>query len=153
LCLPKTNAQPSRLVEDQSTALPEGRGERVLVVEDETALRRFVVTLLEELGYAVLAVADGEQALAALNGEEPLDLLLSDVVLPGQLSGPRLAKRIEERRPGIKVLFMSGYAEDVRSKEGSLWPNHGLLNKPFRRADLARMVRATLDGQTKTTSV
>ncbi len=152
LYLPKTNAQPSRLVEDQSTALPEGRGEHVLVVEDEAALRRFVVTLLEELGYAVLAVADGEQALAALNGEQPLDLLLSDVVLPGQLSGPRLAKRIEERRPGVKVLFMSGYAEDVRSKEGSLWPNHGLLNKPFRRADLARSVRATLDGKTKTTT-
>jgi len=123
-----------------------------MVVEDETALRRFVVTLLEELGYAVVAVADGEQALATLDEAESLDLLLSDVILPGKFSGPQLAKQLEMKRPEIRVLFMSGYAEAIRSKEGPLWPNHELLKKPFRKAELARAVRATLDRQRSTTS-
>jgi signal transduction histidine kinase/CheY-like chemotaxis protein len=147
LYLPKTQYQPRKRAEDSCSMLPAGRGERVLVVEDEVALRRFVLTQLEQLGYAVIAVADGEQALASLDGaEQPLDLLLSDVVLPGRFSGFRLADRIKQRCPGIKVLFMSGYAEDVHSKEGSPWPNHELLRKPFHTADLARKIRTTLDG-------
>jgi len=147
LYLPTTHIQPCDGREDPNAALPVGRGERILLVEDEAALRRFVVALLEELGYAVTAVADGEQALAALNGSDgSLDLLLSDVVLPGKLSGPRLANRIKRERPDIKVLLMSGYAEDVRSKEGS-WPDYELLCKPFHKDDLARTIRTTLDRQ------
>jgi CheY-like chemotaxis protein len=152
LYLPATDERALELVDDQGVDLPIGRGERVMLVEDEAALRKFVVTLLEELGYAVVAVADGEQALAALDEAESLDLLLSDVVLPGNLSGPQLAKQIETKRPEIKVLFMSGYAEAIRSEEGPLWPNHELLKKPFRKAELAWAVRATIDGQRSTTS-
>jgi len=147
LYLPKTRTQPRNCGVDPNAALPVGRGERILVVEDEAALRRFVVALLEELGYAVLAVANGEEALAALNGSDgPLHMLLSDVVLPGALSGPRLASRIKRELPDIKVLLMSGYAEDVRSKEGS-WPDYELLCKPFHKDDLARKIRTTLDRQ------
>jgi len=147
LYLPTTQIQPCDGREDPNAALPVGRGERILLVEDEAALRRFVVALLEELGYAVTAAADGEEALAALNGsDDSLDLLLSDVVLPGNLSGPRLASRIKKERPDIKVLLMSGYAEDVRSQEGS-WPDYELLCKPFHKDDLARRIRITLDRQ------
>jgi len=152
LDLPKTEDLAREQSESQSTNLPAGRGERILVVEDEAALSRFVVTLLEGLGYAVVAVSDGEQAIAALNGAEPIDLLLSDVVLPGDLSGPRLAQEIEKRRPAVKVLFMSGYAEDFHSNEGSLWPGCDLLHKPFRKIELARAVRDTLDGPKSVTN-
>jgi CheY-like chemotaxis protein len=145
LYLPMTDL-PAREFEDAENAdIPEGQGESVLVVEDEPAVRRFVVTLLEGLGYVVLAVADGEEALAVLNEMETVDLLLSDVVLPGAFSGPRLAKELGRRRPQLKVLLMSGYADDVLSSERSRWPSEALLHKPVRKIDLARKIRAALD--------
>jgi len=115
------------------------------VVEDEPVVRRYVVTLLEGLKYTVRAVSNGEAALEALGRMEHIDLLLFGVVLPGHFSGPRLAQEIVRRRPEIRVVFMSGYAEDVRWAEGSSWPIDALLHKPFRKASLARKIRATLD--------
>jgi len=130
---------------DGDTAGPRGRGESVLVVEDEAAVRKLVVAFLEELNYAVHTVEDGAEALIALESMASVDLLLSDVVLPGKLSGREVAREVRRRRPQVKVLLMSGYAEKVLNKDGPLEPNEAFLPKPFRKVDLARKVRSVLD--------
>ena len=135
---------------EESIGTPRGRGQSVLVVEDEPAVRKLVIKILKGLGYEVVAAEDGAQALSMLETLDTLDLLLSDVVLPGGLSGRELAREIAERRPEVKLLLMSGYAADVLLKEGDLSPGTDLLHKPFRRAELARRVRAALEGNERT---
>ncbi len=125
---------------------PPGRGETVLVVEDDPDLRRLVVNVLSRLGYRVLEAGDGTQALATLERTPGVDLLLSDVVLPGGRSGPEIVAQAERRRPGLKSLFMSGYAPGGLSHQGRLPEGAALLKKPFTRHDLAQKVRAVLDG-------
>jgi CheY-like chemotaxis protein len=136
------SAQPGRasIAED-----PAAHGEAVLVVEDEFEVRQSTVALLEALGYQVLQAPDGESALTTMDQSPRIDLLLSDVVLPGGMSGPDLAAEIRRREPGIKVLFMSGYAEAAARGNGVDGHGTKLLNKPFRKSDLARKVRAALD--------
>jgi signal transduction histidine kinase len=124
-----------------------GRGESVLVVEDDSAVRRLVVALLEELGYRVVSAGDGGEALAALESMQSIDLLLSDVVLPGDLSGRELAREVGGRRPGVKVLLMSGYTAKLLEREVPLGSADVLLYKPFRRIELARRIRAVLDAR------
>ena len=124
---------------------PEAQGETVLVVEDDPDVRSLVISLLQRLGYNVLEAGDGTEALAALHVSSDIDLLLSDVVLPGGVSGPDLAEQVRDRYPGIKVLFMSGYP-DARHRRGPLVGNTELLGKPFGKRDLARKVRAVLNG-------
>ena len=128
-------------------ATPRSRGEIVLVVEDNPDVRSLTTTLLGGLGYRVLEARDGKAALAILRESPRLDLLLSDVMLPGGMSGMELATEARRRRAGIKVLFMSGYADGdaVRPSVG-LDGGAPLLDKPFRRDLLARKVRQILDG-------
>jgi CheY-like chemotaxis protein len=128
-------------------AMPRARaGEVILLVEDTGALRRLVARQLEDLGYVVRAVADGPSALAALPELPRLDLLLTDVVMPGGMSGVEIAEAVRARRPGVEVLFMSGFAEGTieATSHGAL--RGRLLNKPFRHPELARRVRAAIDG-------
>ena len=106
----------------------------------------FTASTLEDLGYEVLQAHDGQTALAALDADVKVDLLLSDIVLPGGLGGSALADAVAERRPGIKVLLMSGYAESAMLRNGPLAEEVELLSKPFRRRDLAQKTRAALDG-------
>ena len=124
---------------------PEAQGETILVVEDDPDVRSLVISLLQRLSYNILEAGDGAEALAALRVSSRIDLLLSDVVLPGGLSGPDLAAQVADRYPGIKVLFMSGYP-DARHRRGPLVGNTELLGKPFGKRDLARKVRAVLNG-------
>jgi len=145
--LPVAGATPPALEGDAGVGDYRGRGESVLVVEDDPAVRRLVVALLEELGYRVGMAGDGEEALAALELMQSIDLLLSDMVLPGDLSGRELAREIGDRRPGVKVLLMSGYAGKVLEREGPLEPDEVLLYKPFRKIELARRIRAVLDAR------
>jgi PAS domain S-box-containing protein len=125
--------------------VPSGK-ERILLVEDDTAVRRAVAQLLENLGYTVAEAANGAKALALLDDDETrFDLLLTDVVMPGGMSGLELSKRARERDPDLKVLLTSGYTDTAMLARGVLQPTDQILNKPYRRADLARKVRSVLD--------
>ncbi len=120
-----------------------GKGERILIVEDEDGAREGLSDILASLGYRVVAMADGEGA-AALPAEEPFDLLLSDVMLPGIL-GPRLAEELKARWPALRVVLMSGYAEDEAVRRGVTAGTVRFLQKPFSMDALARELRAALD--------
>lgn len=119
--------------------------ETVLLVEDEGQLRSLLRRHLKSLGYAVLDACDGQEALeiAALH-DGPIHLLLTDVVMP-RLSGKLLAERITAQRPGVKVLFISGYSDDAIATHGVLKPGSTLIQKPVQLDFLARAVRETLD--------
>jgi len=119
--------------------------ECVLVVEDDHGVRDFAVSVLRELGYHVLEAANGDAALGVLDASPGIDLVFTDVVMPGALSGADLAKAALERRPELRVLFTSGYTTRLVEKE---WPGRTLelLRKPYRSIDLAARVRAVLNG-------
>jgi PAS domain S-box-containing protein len=118
--------------------------ETILVVEDDEPVRRHAVTQLEALGYRVIAAADGPSALAILRQRDDIDLLFTDVIMPGGMNGRQLADAAVGLRPTLKVLYTSGYAEDAITHQGRLQPGAQLLAKPYRRADLARKVQAAL---------
>ena len=109
---------------------PARQGEVVLVVEDEPAVRALVVEVLRELGYSAVEAIDGPSGLKLALSSDPLDLLITDVGLPG-LNGRQLADAVRERRPGLKVLFMTGYAENAAINGGFLDPGMALITKPF----------------------
>ena len=119
--------------------------ETILLAEDEESLRRLSARILEQRGYTVIAAETATEALqiAERNGRT-IDLLLTDLVMP-ELSGTALAERVSELLPDIRVLFMSGYADDVVSRNGALTPGSAFLEKPFSANDLATKVRETLD--------
>jgi PAS domain S-box-containing protein len=117
--------------------------ETILVVEDEPSLRTLVAVMLEDKGYNVVIADSSEQAIE-LADRERIDLLLTDLVMP-RLSGRELATRIRAMRPSIRVLFMSGYADEAINRNGSLEPGAAFLAKPFTAAELAKRVRETLD--------
>jgi len=121
-----------------------GGSESVLVVEDDPLVRGHVVGELTRLGYRVFAAGDGAEALEVLRGPEHVDLLFTDVVMPGGLSGPRLAEEAARLRPGIRVLYTSGYTENAVVHHGRLDPGVALLSKPYRRQELAEKLRAVL---------
>ncbi|HUL05087.1 MAG TPA: CHASE3 domain-containing protein [Candidatus Acidoferrum sp.] len=124
-----------------------GGGETILVVEDDPLVRNFVVQQLRALGYTVLEAADGPQARAQLESDTPIDLLLTDVVMPGSLTGRELAASARRRRPNLKTLYTSGYTENSIVHQGKLDPGVHFLSKPFRRQELARKVRDVLDDE------
>ena len=99
---------------------------------------------LRALGYRVIDAASGAQALPLLDAEEPIDLLFTDVVMPGGMSGRQLADEARRRRPGLRVLYTSGYSENAIVHHGRLDTGVQLLPKPYRRADLARAIRQAL---------
>ena len=120
---------------------PYGKGQ-ILVVEDEPAVRMLVTTVLKQQGHSVLQARDGEEALAIFSQNmDAIDLVLTDVVMP-HMSGRQLLTRLEQLRPGIKALFMSGYADDVTLRHGALGAH--LIQKPFTPEDLAAKVASLL---------
>ena len=122
--------------------------ETVLVVEDETAVRGLVRRALESQGYTVLAVGSGDEALTLLEEADALvDLLLTDVVLPGSLQGNELASAARVFRPRLPVLYMSGYTFDAIVHSGRVDEGVNYIEKPFRPEELARQVRELLDSQ------
>jgi two-component system cell cycle sensor histidine kinase/response regulator CckA len=123
---------------------PRG-GETILLVEDTEALRDVIRETLEGCGYTVLLASHGEEALLlAHERQETIDLLLTDVVMP-KLGGGELAKRLKALRPGIRVLYISGYTQGAISQQGVLEEEAALLEKPFTADQLARAVREALD--------
>ena len=123
---------------------PSGRGELVLVVEDESAIRSLVARTLEGAGYRVVAARDGEEALARVaEADEPPSLLLSDVIMP-RLGGPELRNRLREQMPGLRTLFMSGYSLDRMTGDDVLDPSDRMIQKPFSPSSLLESVQSAL---------
>jgi CheY-like chemotaxis protein len=118
--------------------------ETILVVEDDPLVRDLVITQLRSLGYITIAAADGPQALALVERGAAFDLLFTDVIMPNGINGLELSDAVAKRCPGTKVLFTSGYTDDTMIHHGRLDPGILLLSKPYRRSQLARMVRMAL---------
>jgi signal transduction histidine kinase len=127
-----------------ATALPRGRGETILAVEDDDMVRGHVAAELKALGYNVLTAHSGADALQVLRSDTKIDLLFSDVVMPGGMSGPQLAEQALHLRPALRVLYTSGYTENTVIHQGRVDPGVQLLNKPYRRQELAAKLRAAL---------
>jgi PAS domain S-box-containing protein len=132
------------VVTDTEPGPVTGGSETVLVVEDDEDVRGTVVELLSELGYRVLKAKDAQSALAIVESGVPIDVLFSDVVMPGPLRSPELARKARERLPGVAVLFTSGYTENAIVHAGRLDEGIELLSKPYTREALARKLRAVL---------
>ena len=142
--------QREEAVQPAATDVPEGGEETILVAEDDEGVRVTVVDILRELGYRVLEARDADSALNVIESGIHLDLLFTDVVMPGSIKSAELARRAQNRLPGLRVLFTSGYTQNAIVHGGRLDPGVELLVKPYRREDLARKVRQLL-GPPKTT--
>ncbi len=149
--LPQRDEEPEALedaaVETVADA-PRGNAERILLVEDETPLRELCATMLERLGYRVSSAAGGLEALVLVREQrlEP-DMVLTDVIMPG-MGGAELAQKLRSQRPGLAVIFMSGYPDEAIAPHGVLEPGLPFLQKPFSEEVLARKVREVLAGKT-----
>ena len=144
LPLAEANIEGSESESDRQLAMPTGH-ETVFVVEDDPDVRAFVVAAVKALGYQVFEASDGPSAIAALEHLPQLDLLLSDVVLPGGMNGRDVAECVQKRFPGAKLLFMSGYPRDAIVHQGRLDEDVALLTKPYTRTELAQTLRRVLD--------
>jgi len=116
------------------------------VVEDDRLVREYVLTQLHSLGYVTMAAANAAEALALVGKNEKFDLLFTDVIMPGTMNGRQLADAILSARPDLKVLFTSGYTENAIIHHGRLDQGVLLLAKPYRKSDLAKMIRKALEG-------
>ena len=150
LYLPRAGEESARIARPGG-AEPEaeaagGRGEHILVVEDDPELRSVISRQIGELGYRAEVAEDGAQALEVLAAKADIRLLLTDVVLPGGMSGRELAEQAQERQPDLLVVYMSGYTENAIIHQGRLDKGVILLQKPFRRELLKTTLRTLLDG-------
>jgi PAS domain S-box-containing protein len=134
------------LAESGPEAEHEGGHETILVVEDDRLVREYVLTQLHSLGYVTLAAASAAEALALVGKNEKFDLLFTDVIMPGAMNGRQLADAMVTARPDLKVLFTSGYTENAIIHHGRLDQGVLLLAKPYRKSDLAKMIRKALEG-------
>jgi CheY-like chemotaxis protein len=129
---------------------PERGGETILVVEDDPLVRQYVLTQIQSLGYSTLSASNGTEALAVIDSGKEIDLLFTDVIMPGAMNGRQLANELQRRKPELKVLFTSGYTENAIIHHGRLDTGVLLLAKPYRKSDMAAMIRKALarDDQT-----
>ncbi|TAJ84933.1 PAS domain-containing protein [Reyranella sp.] len=140
--LPKVEGTSEQLAA-QREATPHGK-ERILLVEDNDEVRFHVSAMLASLGYEVTSAASGREALELLDRVGEVDLLFTDVVMPGGMNGREVAEEVRRARPGLRVLFTSGYAEGALQNDGRLESGVLLLPKPYRKRDLAQKVREAL---------
>ena len=122
----------------------EGGTETILVVEDDTMVRRYVMTQIQSLGYATLEASNAAEALRIIDDVTAIDLLFTDVIMPGAMNGRQLVEEALKRRPGLKTLYTSGYTENAIVHHGRLDSGVLLLAKPYRKSELARMIRLAL---------
>ncbi|MBW2579283.1 MAG: response regulator, partial [Deltaproteobacteria bacterium] len=147
LYIPWTNQPLDALEYIDADTVPSGQRESILVVEDDPALQQVIFLFLEQQNYQVAAASNGSEALAILDESGPFDLLLSDIILPGELSGTELVKLATSKQPSIKTLLMSGYASDAFEGETDPPDPANLLQKPFSMGALARKVRSALSAE------
>ena len=144
LYFPRVEAEaPAKVAEQLTVPTPTGAGETVLVVEDEEAVRRLVVEVLQDSGYRVIPAANGEEATATLRSSRTIDFLVTDVGLPG-LNGRQLAEIARQLRPDLPVLFLTGYAADATSRAAFLEPGMEMLTKPVEMTALVAKIAAML---------
>jgi PAS domain S-box-containing protein len=141
---PGIGASPAS--ETASTPSIKGGHETILVVEDDKLVRDYVLAQLHSLGYVTLDAANAAEALALVEAGNEFDLLFTDVIMPGAMNGRQLADEIQRSRPGLKMLFTSGYTENAIIHHGRLDSGVLLLAKPYRKSDMAGMIRRALDG-------
>jgi len=144
LYLPRTR-KPQEGIGPVATGAPRSRNECVLVVEDDESVRSAVVEMISDLGYTVLKAENADQALTILGSGVTIDLLFTDVVMPGAINTRELARRAQELHPKISVLYTSGYTRNAIVHNGKLDDDVFLLSKPYRRDELARKLRSLLD--------
>jgi len=118
-----------------------GQGETVLIVDDEPSVRMLVTEVLADLGYAAIEATDSAAGLKVLQSDARIDLLITDVGLPGGMNGRQMADAALERRPGLQVLFITGYAENSLIGNGRLQPGMQVLTKPFAVESLAVRIK------------
>ncbi len=148
LYLPRASGGPaSEPSRDSATSAHLARGdELILLVEDDGLVRSHATRLLQSLGYRVLPAANGPEALEIARGERTIDLLFTDVMMPGGMSGPELALHIRKVRPNLRVLFTSGYTDNAIVHFGRVDPGTALLHKPYDRRRLAEKIQQALAG-------
>jgi PAS domain S-box-containing protein len=137
---------PARALASEPAPTPRGH-ETILVVEDEAGVRALVIRLLQGLGYRLLQAESGPNAIEVWKEHgDDVDLLITDIVMPNGLNGVQLAEHLRRERPELKVIFTSGYLADLSREDVSRHHSDAYIAKPFRLAELARLVRRTLDG-------
>ncbi|MCR4408178.1 MAG: response regulator [Anaerolineae bacterium] len=143
--LPRAEEEPTPLLSTHKVDTPSGR-ETILLVEDDARVRELVWQILRQQGYSLLEARDGREAqLVAERYTGPIHLLLTDLVMPG-LGGKALAEQLIQSRPGLKIIFMSGYTDETIISQDLLAPGVAFLQKPFSPTDLMHKVRVVLDG-------
>ncbi len=143
--LPQAGDKPLTAEDEAAEPSFAGNSETILVVEDDALVRHSVIAQLQGFGYRTIAATNAAEALTVADRGTPFDLLFTDIIMPGPMNGRQLAEAIAARRSPLKVLFTSGYTEDAVIHHGRLDPGVLLLAKPYRRSDLAHMVRQALD--------
>jgi PAS domain S-box-containing protein len=148
LYLPRS-LQPADVLSDADAGPASGGNEMILVAEDDEHVRETVVAMLNDLGYRVLKAKDAQSALSIIESGMPIDLLFTDVIMPGPMKSTELARKARERMPKLAVLFTSGYTEDAFVGSGPVSESVELLSKPYSRDDLARKLRQMLGESTQ----
>ncbi len=147
LFLPRSSGQPvGETTTDVETTFQRGKG-RILVVEDDAQVREIATGILRNQGYEVVEAGDHTEASKILSGGPPVDLLFTDVVLPGGMNGVEIAKLAKRMHPQIKILYTSGYTENAAMNADGFDPKSDLVNKPYRRNELLEKVRLVLGGK------
>jgi signal transduction histidine kinase/CheY-like chemotaxis protein len=144
LYLPRHDGDDASIPQDIEGSSDRGQGETILIVEDDDGVRQYASEILRDLNYQILEARDSATALKLLDADKPFDLLLTDVVLPGK-NGRELATEIEQRRPGTRVIFMTGYSRNAIVHHGRLDRGTELITKPLIEGVLARKIRQVLD--------
>jgi signal transduction histidine kinase len=144
--LPRATGRDAESIDVAMAAPVQGGTETILVVEDDPMVRRYVITQLVGLGYRAVPATNADEALVLIDQGTVCDLLFTDVIMSGSKSGRELADEVLQRRPEVKVLYTSGYSQSAIIHNGRLDAGVLLLAKPYRRSDLAQMIRVALDG-------
>jgi two-component system, NtrC family, sensor kinase len=144
LYLPRRDGNEAAHSVDEPVSSERGRNETILIVEDDDGVRQYASEILRDLNYQIIEAKDSASALRLLDADKKFDLLLTDVVLPGK-NGRELATEVERRRPGTKVIFMTGYSRNAIVHHGRLDPGTALIQKPLIERVLAQKIRQILD--------
>jgi len=145
LYLPRSETEITTPKRINSTPEPLRGSERILVVEDDDLVREIPVNILRDQGYEIVEAKNGLEAINLLQSEKPFALLFTDVILPGNINGADIAATAKMKYPDIKIIFTTGYSQDVLMKDGTIEQSTTIVNKPYTRSELLDIIRTTLD--------